>query len=182
MNQGRPEASAAGSLRLLALRARSPGRQCWVGKHAKSTSSPSHTISWQHPAHASVGAMPHKDFSGEPSPDTSLKPCGAAGFFKAAGSWPMRRNWPASSAPMPSVTRRGVPNRLASTGIVCALGLPNINAGPPAPGVRSQISVVSREGETGAGICFSTPNCCRLERKPRKSGYFMFFTFFYARI
>lgn len=99
MNQGRPETSAASSLRPLALRARSPGQQCWIGKHAKSTSSPSHTISWQHPAHASIGAMFHKGFSKEPSPGTSLKPCGAAGSFKAADSWPMRRNWPASSHP-----------------------------------------------------------------------------------
>jgi len=44
---------------------------------------------------------------------------------------------------MPSATRSGVPNRLASTGTLWPVGFSNSSAGPPRFSVRSQISVIS---------------------------------------
>ena len=45
---------------------------------------------------------------------------------------------------MPMATRRGVPNKFASTGMVWPLGRSNRIAGPPRFKTRSQISVISR--------------------------------------
>ncbi len=186
MNQGRPGTSAAGSLRFLVLCATSPGQRCWISKRAKSTSSPSHPISWRPPARTSVGAISHKDFhkdfSMEPSPDASLKPSGASGSFRIAGNWPIRRDWPTSSAPMPSAARRGAPNRLASTGIVCALGLSKINAGPPAPRVRSQIFIISSRVKPAPKYAVVPPIVANWKENCVNRDTSCFFTFFYDRI
>ena len=71
---------------------------------------------------SSRGAMSHKDFTSVPRPSTSLNPFGGSGSFRVASKWPILRNSLTSSAPIPKATRRGVPNRLPSTGIECPVG------------------------------------------------------------
>jgi len=76
---------------------------------------------------------------------------------------------------MPSATRRGVPNRLPSTGMSWPVGRLNSNAGPPARSTRSQISVISNSGDTGTSIRRSSPARSSCPRKSRKSEYFIYF-------
>ena len=61
------------------------------------------------------------------------------------------------SAPIPRATRRGVPNRLPSTGIEWPVTFSNRMAGPPALSTRSQISVISSCGDTAAATRFNSP-------------------------
>src|SRR5512139_2738303 len=74
---------------------------------------------------------------------------------------------------MPSATRRGVPNRLANTGILLPTTFSNSNAGPCARNTRSQISVISRCVDTGAEMRFSSPICSSCAMKSRRSLYFI---------
>ena len=77
----------------------------------------------------------------------SIKPFGGSGSFRYASSLPdFAQRLAPIPAPMPIATRRGVPNRLPSTGMVWPLGFSNSSAGPPARNTRSQISVISRSG------------------------------------
>lgn len=48
----------------------------------------------------------------------SFRPLGGSGSLRLARTRPISRNSLTSSAPMPKATRRGVPNRLARTGIL----------------------------------------------------------------
>ena len=138
----------------------SPGQQCWMGRRARSTSLPSQTISWHFAPRNSFGDMSHTDFTSEPRPSKSLKSFGGSGSFRRASTWPILRNSLTSSAPMPSATRRVVPNRLPSTGMSYPVGLLNSKAGPPARKVRSHTSVISKIGEIGVEIGLSSPICC----------------------
>ena len=69
----------------------------------------------------------------------------------------------------PGLTRRGVPNRFASTGIEWPTGFSNRIAGPCARSTRSQISVISRFVETGARTRFSSPSFSSCAMKSRRS-------------
>jgi len=53
-------------------------------------------------------------------------------------------------------------------------------AGPAARRVRSHTSVISRCGETGTEMRFSSSFACNWERKSRRSVYFIFFYDFFA--
>ncbi len=70
---------------------------------------------------------------------------------------------------MPMATRFGVPNRLPSTGMEKPSGFSNSSAGPPARSTRSQISVISRRGDTGTRMRFSSPRDSSCARKSRRS-------------
>jgi hypothetical protein len=58
--------------------------------------------------------------------------------------------------PIPSATRRGVPNKFASTGMLWPAGRLNKIAGPSARKVRSQTSVISRCVKLLYLTCFSS--------------------------
>src|SRR4051812_616461 len=54
----------------------------------------------------------------------------------------------------------------------CPAGFSNSSAGPPARSTRSQISVISRRGETGAEMRRSSPRASSWARNSRRSAYF----------
>ena len=133
----------------------SPGQQVWIGSRERSTSLPSHTISWQGALSSTFGAMLSTCFSTGSLSQASFSPLGGSGSFRYASSLPTSRSAATDSSPMPSATRRGVPNRFASTGMrarPCTpskpLGRSNRMAGPPALSTRSHTSVISRRGST----------------------------------
>ena len=143
---------------------------------------PSQTISWQGGALTVLGAMSHTAFASENSLPASLSPFGGSGSFNAESRRPTSRSdssaapspSPAcASIPMPSATRRGVPNRLPRTGNACCCRLSNNNAGPPARSTRSHSSVISRTGETFCEIRRSSPIVSRRPTKSRRSLYFI---------
>ncbi len=149
--------------------ATSPGQQCWMGRRARSTSWPSHTSSWQGGLLRSLGAMFHRVLSRLLMPTISLKPLGASGSLSEASSSPKGRSPAMLSTPMARATRSGVPNRLASTGMVWPVGLSNSSAGPPARSTRSASAVISRWGETGSAMRRRSPLCSSWARKLRRS-------------
>ena len=149
--------------------ATSPGQQCWMGRRAKSTSAPSHTTSWQAALRSSLGAMFHRVLTRALMPISSLKPLGASGSLSMASTWPNLRTSLTSATPMPRATRRGVPNRLPSTGMLWPLGFSNSRAGPPARRVRSHRAVISRCGETDALTRLSSPSCSNWAMNSRRS-------------
>ncbi len=75
---------------------------------------------------------------------------------------------------MPAATRSTVPNRFASNGIVAPVGCSNSSAGPCARSVRSQISVTSSRGDTGAAMRLHQPRRSSWPTKSRRSSYFAF--------
>jgi hypothetical protein len=160
----------------------SPGQQVWIGSLPRSTSLPSHTISWQGGALTVLGAMSQTAFASDTSLPASLSPLGGSGSLSAESRRPTSRNdssaapspSPAcASIPMPSATRRGVPNRLPRTGNACSFLLSNSKAGPPARSTRSHTSVISRTGETFCEIRRSSPIVSRRPTKSRRSLYFI---------
>ncbi|CFW34552.1 Uncharacterised protein [Bordetella pertussis] len=157
--------------------ATSPGQQVWMGRRLSSTSAPSQTISWQAALRTVLGLMSHRAaFSMDTLASASRRPLGASGSRREASSSPVSRRAPTSSAPMPQATRRGVPNRLASTGMSAGASLwrafSNSRAGPPARSTRSAISVISSRVETGAVMRLSSPWRSSWARKSRRSRYF----------
>ena len=151
----------------------SPGQQVWIGKRPRSTSPPSHTISWQGALDSVFGAMCSTSRPiGIQRSITSRNPCGGSGSFRNASSLPTSRSASTDSAPMPSATRFAVPNRLPSTGIAWPFGRSNNTAGPPALRTRSQISVISSRGSTSTATRFSSPMRSSWATKSRRSRYF----------
>ena len=139
--------------------ATSPGQQVCIGRRARSTSAPSHTISWHGADERSFGAMLqhlHEDAAAcsatRPSgPSAARAPSGrrAACRFRAAPR-PTPRPCPARRARRaeqvaehrhrdgPSASRTAAPDR-------------------PRFSTRSQISVISRRGSTSTAMRFSSP-------------------------
>ena len=151
----------------------SPGQQVWIGNWYRSTSLPSSTFSWQGPEPRSLGLMLSTLRNIGSFSQASRMPLGGSGSLRKASSSPSSRSSSTDSRPMPSATRRSVPNRLPSTGVPKPTGFSNSSAGPPARRVRSQISVISRFGFTGAVMRLSSPSCSSCCRKSRRSRYFM---------
>ena len=159
----------------------SPGQQVCTGKRARSTSAPSHTISWHGADFLSFGAICITCMNrGRVFCHASFRPFGGSGSLRNASSLPTSRNAATDSSPMPSATRVGVPNRLPSTGIrgrppvpSKPFGCSNSSAGPPAFSTRSQISVISSRGSTSATMRFNSPRRSSCARKSRRSAYFM---------
>ena len=155
--------------------ATSPGQQCWIGRRVMSTSLPSITTSWQGADDTCLGDMVSTCFSRGSFSQASLKPLGGSGSLSMASTWPTSRNFLSASAsvatfcPMPSATRRTVPNRLPSTGVSKPVGFSNRTAGPPCRSTRSQISVISRWGLTGVVTRFSSPIFSSWLMKSRRS-------------
>ena len=103
----------------------SSGQQVCTGSRARSTSSPSHTISWHGADERSFGAICITCMNtGRVFCQTSLRLRGGSGSLRNASSRPTSRSAATgsspASAPIASATRPGVPNRLHSTGIECA--------------------------------------------------------------
>src|SRR3989338_2145775 len=97
----------------------SPGQQCWIGNLPRSTSAPSHTISWQGAEETTLGDMVSTCFSTGHFSHASFSPFGGSGSFRkapeAAHLHPPRRARtprpppppPAAPAPPPRPRRRG---------------------------------------------------------------------------
>ena len=151
----------------------SPGQQVCTGSLVRSTSSPSSITSWQGASLTTLGAMASTLRKIGSLLQASFRPLGGSGSLRKASSLPISRSSLTSSAPMPKATRLGVPNRLPSTGMSKPVGFSNSSAGPPLRRVRSQISVISSTGETGALIRLSSPRCSRPRIKSRRSRYCM---------
>src|SRR2546428_3359373 len=154
----------------------SSGQHVWMGRRARSTSFPSHTTCWQGALEISFGAMCITCLPiGIQRSSTSRNPLGGSGSLRNARSFPMSRSVSRGSAPvsppMASATRRVVPNRLPSTGVVWPLGFSNSKAGPPVLSTRSQTSVISSFGSTSARTRFSSPARSSCDRKSRRSRY-----------
>ncbi|MNY70784.1 hypothetical protein D3C86_2089890 [compost metagenome] len=62
--------------------ATSPGQQCWIGSRARSTSSPSHTMSWHGAFFTSFGAINSTCFNSGSLSHASRKPFGGSGSFR----------------------------------------------------------------------------------------------------
>ena len=84
----------------------------------------------------------------------------------------MSRKASTDSAPMPSATRSGVPNRLPSTGMLWPFGFSNSSAGPLARRVRSQISVISRCGSIALRDALELAACFELREEIAEVGVF----------
>src|SRR3989338_389405 len=153
--------------------ATSPGQQCWIGSLPRSTSAPSHTTSWHGSEETTLGDMESTCFNIGHFSQASFSPLGGSGSFRNASSLPTSRNAWVLSSPIPNATRRGVPNRLARTGMLCPAGFSNSNAGPCARSTRSHISVISRCGETGAETRLSSPSFSSCAMKSRRFLYFI---------
>src|SRR6266496_3087364 len=154
----------------------SSGQQVWIGRGERSISLPSHTTCWHGAREISFGAMCITCLPiGIQRSSTSRNPVGGSGSLRNARSFPMSRSASRGSAPisapMASATRRTVPNRLPSTGIVWPLGFSKSSAGPPALSTRSQTSVISSFGSTSARTRFSSPARSSCDRKSRRSPY-----------
>ena len=89
------------------------------------------------PLRSTAGFMSHSALPIVHSLPASLTDFGGSGSRRLASSWPMPRSSEMSVAPMPSATRWGVPNRLASTGTPYPVGCSNSSAGPPWRSTRS---------------------------------------------
>ena len=104
----------------------SPGQHVWTGSRARSTSSPSHTMSW-HGADAAL-LRRHVEHLHEhrprvaPGVDEALRRLGLLQEREQPADVAQRRLPVAGSAPIAARRARGVPNRLPSTGIVAPLG------------------------------------------------------------
>src|SRR5437667_3738077 len=161
--------------------ATSPGQQVCTGKRDRSTSEPSHTISWHGAEARSLGAICITCMNtGRVFCHASFNPFGGSGSLRNARSLPTSRSASTDSSPIASATRSGVPNRLPSTGMrgrpsapSKPFGLSNSNAGPAALSTRSQISVISRRGSTSTPMRLSSPRCSSWTRKSRRSAYFI---------
>ncbi|MCY1442239.1 hypothetical protein D9M71_586010 [compost metagenome] len=129
--------------------ATSPGQQVCTGNFERSTSSPSMTTSWQIASLTTLGAIEMILRKIGSLDQASFRPFGGSGSLRNASSLPISRNSLTASAPMPSATRSGVPNRLPSTGMSKPVGFSKSRAGPLARKVRSQTSVISSTGDTG---------------------------------
>ena len=155
--------------------ATSSGQHCMIGILVRSTSSPCTTFCWQGAPRSRLVGMFSTCLNWGSLSKRSRKPFGGSGSFRKASNFPTSRRALTSSCPIPNATRRGVPNKLHSTGIVYPFGFSNSNAGPPARRVRSAISVISRWGSTGNVMRFNSPCCSSSVRKSRRSWYFMGF-------
>ena len=153
--------------------ATSPGQQCWIGNLPRSTSSPSSITSWQGASLTTLGAMEMTFLKIGSLLQASFSPFGGSGSLRKASSLPISRSSETSSAPIPRATRLGVPNRLPSTGTSKPVGFSNSSAGPPLRRVRSQISVISRTGDTGVWMRLSSPRFSSSRMKSRRSRYCM---------
>src|SRR6266581_943726 len=154
----------------------SSGQHVWIGRRARSTSFPSHTTCWHGASEISFGAMCITCLPiGIQRSSTSRNPLGGSGSLRNARSFPISRSASRGSAPgsapMARATRRVVPNRLPSTGIMWPFGFSNSKAGPPALSTRSQTSVISSFGSTSARTRLSSPTPSSCDRKSRKSRY-----------
>ena len=149
--------------------ATSPGQQCWMGSRVKSTSAPVHTTSWQGGRRTLLGAMLHRVLIRSRRPHRSFMPRGGSGSFSAASTSPKARISGKPATPRARATRCGVPNKLASTGMVWPVGFSNNSAGPPERSTRSARAVISRWGETGALMRRSSPWLCSCAMKSRRS-------------
>lgn len=147
-----------------------------MGNLARSTSLPSHTISWHGADDSTLGDIVNTCLSIGHFSHASFSPLGGSGSFRKASNLPTSRSALTFSSPIPSATRRGVPNRLASTGILCPATFSNRIAGPCARNTRSQISVISRWVETGALTRLSSPIVSSCAMKSRRSLYFIGYT------
>ena len=150
----------------------SSGQQVWIGNSDKSISAPRSTISWQAPAETVRGRIAMTVFSSGSISNASRQPPGGSGCFRKARVSPISRNC-CGSRSMPQATRSTVPNRLTSTGIGIAPGVSrtifsNKTAGPPSASSRVWISVISRNGETGAATRLSRPAVSSLVMKSRR--------------
>ena len=153
----------------------SPGQQVCTGSRARSTSSPSqHDLLARRAEHRLRRHVEHLHAAAASCP---RRPSALAAARAPSGTRAACRSRaaprPSSSTPIASATRRGVPNRLPSTGIACPVGRSNSSAGPPAFSTRSQISVISRRGSTSAAMRFSSPRASSWARKSRRSRYFI---------
>ncbi len=154
----------------------SSGQQVWIGRRARSTSLPSQTMSWHAGPRTSCGAISHNAaLSSATLLKTSRKPSGGSGSLKSASSAPTSRKAAMSLAPIANATRRVVPKRFASIGIVppTPIGLSKRMAGPSARKARAHISVISSLGETGVDTRFRSLSCSRSEMNARRSEYFI---------
>src|SRR5436309_15002091 len=154
----------------------SSGQHVWIGRRARSTSPPSHTTCLHGAPDISLGAMCITCLPiGIQRSSTSRNPLGGSGSLRNASSFPtsrsVSRGSAPGSAPMARATRRVVPNRLPSTGVVWPLGFSNSKAGPPVLSTRSQTSVISSFGSTSARTRFSSPARSSCDRKSRRSRY-----------
>ena len=94
----------------------SPGQQVWIGKFARSMSSPVSTTSWQAPRLTVFGFIASTVLSKGSLAIASLIPPGGSGWRKNASASPTSRR-PSGSRSMPQATRSTVPKRLTSIGM-----------------------------------------------------------------
>ena len=99
---------------------------------------------------------------------TSRKPFGGSGSLRKASSLPISRRLSTESAPMPSATRCGVPNRLPSTGMVWPVGRSNSSAGPPAEHAVADLGHLEARVDL-ARTRFSSPAASSWAMKSRRS-------------
>src|SRR5262245_43944379 len=150
----------------------SPGQQVCTGSRARSTSSRSQTISWQGAPLRVFGAMSRTRLKSGNLSHRSRSPAGGSGSLRYERSLPISRRFFSLSSPIAAATRPTVPKRLASTGMSCPAGFSKSSAGPPACSTRSQISVISRRGDTGAAMRFNARRASSWARNSRRSAYF----------
>ena len=134
-------------------------------------SSPRSTISWHGAAATVRGRIAITVRSSGSMSSASRQPPGGSGCFRKASVSPTSRSW-CGSRSMPQATRSTVPNRLTSTGMRRrrrrATTFSNSTAGPPSASSRVWISVISRNGETGAATRTSRPAASSRAMKSRR--------------
>ena len=144
-----------------------------MGKRPRSTSPPSRVTACHGADFTVRGAMSRTRLKIGSDFQASRIPLGGSGALRNASSRPISRRASVESAPIASATRRGVPNRFASTGMSWFAGYSNSSAGPAARSVRSQTSVISRYGSMGLVMRLSSPCGSRAARNERRSSYFI---------
>ena len=139
-----------------------------MGKRPRSTSLPSRVTACHGADFTVRGAMSRTRLKIGSDFQASRIPLGGSGALRNASSRPISRRAPVESAPIASATRRGVPNRFASTGMSWFAGYSNSSAGPAARSVRSHTSVISRYGSMGLVMRLSSPCGSRAAERARR--------------
>ena len=167
----------------------SPGQQVWIGRRVRSTSLPSHTISWHGGELTVFGAMSHTAFASDSSFARVLQtlrrlrflqrgqqPSDVAQRFERGGIAEQAGIVRALRVRFDTHAERHPPRRAEQVG-EHGNRVPgrasNSNAGPPERNTRSESSVISRTGETDWLMRRNSPSPSRRAVKSRRSLYFI---------